>query len=71
MTPAEVAEGFEGSDSDLQWAVAVASYAEILKQSPYADPGALDAIRLILQAQADQDDDRAEFLSLFDQANAL
>lgn len=71
MTPAQVVSGFEGADSDLQWAGAVASYAEILKKSPFADAEALDAIRLILAAQAEKDADRAEFLTLFDEANSL
>lgn len=71
LSPAGVADGFAAADSDLQWAVAVASYAEILKQSPYADPEALAAIRLILAEQSDKDADHEEFLALFDKANAL
>jgi Ca-activated chloride channel family protein len=71
LSPEAIETGFDGSGSDLQWAVAVASFAEILKGSPYADVDALDSIRLVLADQAEVDDERAEFLQLFDQARAL
>jgi Ca-activated chloride channel homolog len=71
LTPDEVHSGFEGAASSMQWAAAVAAYAEILKNSPYADKDALEAIRLVIEAQAGLDADRTEFLSLFNAANSL
>lgn len=67
----EVLDGFEGASGDLQYAAAVAAYAEILKGSPYASPDALAAIRIILAEQAGRDDQRAEFLELFDDTSGL
>jgi hypothetical protein len=46
----------------------MAGFAEILKGSPYADPGHLDVIRKIANAQSHRDADRAEFLELLDKA---
>lgn len=58
-------------DGDFRWALAVASFAEILKRSPYADPSRLDAIREIVHsAEYASDADRSEFKSLFDAASA-
>lgn len=65
LSPGDVATDMQSADSDLQYAAAVAAYAEILKESPFADPGALDAIEAVLEAQKGLDDERAEFLSLF------
>jgi Ca-activated chloride channel family protein len=60
--PAEaVAENLAGADQDLRWAVAVAAFAEILKQSPFADRSLLPQIESIVRAQATRDLDRAEF----------
>lgn len=67
----EIGADFAGAGSDLQWAAAVAAFAEILKGSPYADPGAFDAMRLILVAQQERDPERADFLRLFDAARNL
>jgi Ca-activated chloride channel family protein len=52
------------ADPDLQWATAVAALAEILKQSPYADPAYLPTIQTIANAQAARDAARAEFATL-------
>ena len=71
LTPEEVHTGFENAASSLQWAAAVAAYAEILKESPYASNSALEAISQVLEAQADLDEDRKEFLALFQAANSL
>lgn len=60
-----------GADADLQWAAAVAAFAEILKDSPYADPGHLPAIEEIVQSQASRDGDRNEFAGLLQQAEPL
>jgi Ca-activated chloride channel family protein len=58
-----------GADPDMQWASAVASFAEILKKSPFASPQRLPAIAAIVAAQATRDDDRAEFATLFTRAS--
>jgi len=71
LSPGEVASGFEGSGSALQWAAAVAAYAEILKQSPYAAPSDLAGIEAVLNAQKGLDSDRAEFFELFTLAQSL
>jgi len=64
LTPSAVHDALDHSGSDLQWSVAVATFAEMLKQSPYADPAALPALQLVVDAQATRDDERAEFATL-------
>jgi len=71
LTPSSVHNGLAETSGDFAWAVAVASYAEVLKQSPYADPDKLDSMALIFEAQAQHDEDRAEFKALFDAARPL
>ena len=60
-----VEETLSAADADLQWAVAIAAFAEILKKSPFADRGFLPQIEQIVTAQAGRDRDRAEFAALF------
>ncbi len=64
LSPEKLAAGFEGAHSDLQWAAAVAAYAEILKKSPYASSGSMDAIRAVVKAQAGSNARRSEFNEL-------
>jgi Ca-activated chloride channel family protein len=71
LAPSEVKDSISNSGSDLQWAVAVASFAELLKQSPYADSKVLPALELILSAQASRDEERAEFANLVTAAKGL
>jgi Ca-activated chloride channel family protein len=66
-----VAADYTGADEDFQWAVAVASFAEILKQSPYADPECIGTVESIVTAQSEKDDDRAEFVDLFRAAKTM
>lgn len=54
------------ADQDLSWAVAVAAFAEILKDSPYADLELLPQIDEVVHAQAALDPERSEFVQLFD-----
>lgn len=63
LSPAALALGIEG-DADTRFAAAVAAWAEILKQSPYADRAQLDAIEAVATAQAGRDAGRAEFARL-------
>jgi Ca-activated chloride channel family protein len=65
LTPGQIAPAFAAADLDMQWALAIAAFAEILKKSPYANPGHLDIIGNIANAQANSDADRGEFLQLF------
>jgi Ca-activated chloride channel family protein len=59
-------EQLSAADADMQWAVAVAALAEILKTSPYADKTLVPSIRAIAAAQASRDADRAEFATLLE-----
>jgi Ca-activated chloride channel family protein len=61
----DIAQNFAVADADLSWAVSVAAFSEILKQSPYAKPEQLDAIDASLAGQAGRDDERAELYELF------
>jgi len=54
------------ADQDMQWAVAVAALAEILKGSPYADRAFLPTLRAIVSAQAGRDAERQEFAALLE-----
>jgi Ca-activated chloride channel family protein len=59
-------------DGDFRWALAIASFAEILKRSPYADASRLDTIREIVHAtEYATDSDRNEFKALFDAASTM
>ncbi len=59
-------------DASFQLAIAVASFAEILKQSPYADPDRLSTIGAVLARPAfDGDPDQEELESLFGTAVEL
>jgi Ca-activated chloride channel family protein len=71
MTDGAIASGYAEADQDFQWAAAVASFAEILKQSPYADPDGIENIEQIVTAQAERDADRGEFEGLFQKAKLL
>ncbi|MCU0662935.1 MAG: von Willebrand factor type A domain-containing protein [Myxococcota bacterium] len=59
------------ADADFQYAVAVAAFAEILKESPYAAPGALEQISEILAQQSFADPQREELKNLFETASSL
>ena len=59
------------ADADLRWAASVAAFAEILKQSPFADRAALPTIETVVGEQAARDADRTEFAQLFAKAKAM
>jgi Ca-activated chloride channel family protein len=63
---AQLTDQWSLADQDLQWAVAVAALAELLKGSPYADRGFLPVLRGIVAAQATRDADRQEFATLLE-----
>ncbi|HEY0713158.1 MAG TPA: von Willebrand factor type A domain-containing protein, partial [Polyangia bacterium] len=66
-----VKAGLEAADLDLQWAAAVAGFAEILKASPYADRAWLPTITSIVNVQVTRDPDRREFADLLARALPL
>ncbi len=67
-----IADAWGLLDGDFQWAYAVASFAEILKDSPYASPGALNTIeQIISQPKHDGMFEREQFRVAFGQAKAL
>lgn len=69
LKEADIAPAFEAADLDFQWALAIASYAEILKRSPFARREALQVIHNVARAQELRDGDRGEFLQLFERAH--
>jgi Ca-activated chloride channel family protein len=59
-------------DADFQWALSIASFAEILRQSPYAVPGRLPAIEELVTSSVHAGfEDRVEFVELFNTARPL
>ncbi|MBN1654545.1 MAG: VWA domain-containing protein [Deltaproteobacteria bacterium] len=71
LQPEQIADDYSNADMDFQWAIAIASFAEILKHSPYADRGRLDEIEEIVTEQTLRDVDREEFVELFAIAKPL
>ena len=70
LTDVDLVAAAETSDTTL-WASAIASYAEIIKQSPYSDPSTLAAIESIVESQKMLDTERAEFADLLSRSNML
>jgi Ca-activated chloride channel family protein len=63
---ADAATSYADLDADFRWAYAVASFAEVLKESPYARTEHLEGIARIVEAEAEgKTGDRAEFATLF------
>jgi hypothetical protein len=58
---------FQDADRNLRWTVAIAAFAESVKQSPYAVPGSRERLREVFVEQQERDSERQEFLQLFDQ----
>jgi Ca-activated chloride channel family protein len=70
LEPAAVAEDVS-DDVDLEWAVAMAMLAEVVKGSPYSAPSDLNAIATTVSAQASRDAYRTELADLFTKYRAL
>jgi len=51
---------FTQADPDFQWAFAVAAFAELLQESPYARPDAWELVSNVTSAQAGRDSARRE-----------
>jgi len=63
------AASYEELDVDFRWSVAVATFAEILKKSPFARPDQLDVIGRIIKSDPDATSgQRGEFATLFTKA---
>src|SRR5690606_37929726 len=68
MSAADVAASPKALDDDFRWAVAIASFAEILKESPYSNPAFLGQLSEEFVAQEARDAQRGAFVGLFSQA---
>lgn len=62
---------FGQADRDLQWAVAVATFAELLQGSPYVSPQAWDLVSSVTSAQAGRDSARGELARVVAMARQL
>jgi Ca-activated chloride channel homolog len=71
LAPAEIAGSAAELDADFQWAMGVATFAEVLKGSPYASPDLLPEVKSLIEPQGERDADRMEFNTLFDVAVSL
>jgi len=67
----EIQSQLTDASSGFQWAAAVAAFAEILKDSPYASSDNLETIKALVESNKGQDTDRNEFQFLFDKAVTL
>ncbi len=67
----EILESLGIADADMQFAAAVASLAETLKKSPYADLTHWEAMKTIIINQSALDEDRKELATLLHKAGAL
>lgn len=67
-----IADSWSALDADFQWAYAVATFAEVLKQSPYSSASSLDVVEEIINQPAnDNDEDRVQFRASFVEAKRL
>jgi Ca-activated chloride channel family protein len=66
-----VAELPEDTSSEMQWAAAVAAFAEIVKGSPYGTVDNLPTIQALVDANHQEDVTRLEFQALLNQAIQL
>lgn len=68
MSPTAIKGDVAEADDDTQWALAVATFAEILRGSPYVDASKVADLGDILTPQATRDVDRDELVTLYNQA---
>lgn len=71
LAPEAATTAIDELDDDVLWAAAIAAFAEILKDSPFADRLDLDRIESIVMAQALVDAERALFVEHFLTARIL
>ena len=68
MDASAIASSFDGAPRDFRFAVAVAGFAEVLRQSPHARDWAMMNIAKIADQAADSRADQQEFVSLVHRA---
>ncbi len=68
LHPDDVAGEASELDADFQWAAAVATFAEVLRGSPFASQELLPAVKELVEPQANRDTERMEFNTLLDTA---
>lgn len=71
LTPDQVGADYTDLDPDFRWAVAISALAEVLRKSPYAQPGDLNTIHSTTSALAGADVDRVEFVNLLTRIQPL
>lgn len=71
LVPEDVTQSIEDADVDLLWASSIVAFAEILKNSPFANEMDLPRIQQLIEAQVDRDVDRAAFVAHFAATRAL
>lgn len=71
LLPSQLSNVWGDADNDLQWVAALAGFAELLKQSPFANLDDLERIQSVVDAQSAADSDRGTFADLFAQAKPL
>ncbi|MEZ4458496.1 MAG: von Willebrand factor type A domain-containing protein [bacterium] len=71
LTDADVRARVADASKDFQFAAAVAAFAEILRESPYAKNISLDLVEEIAKASAGNREDRKEFLGLIKKARRV
>ncbi len=71
LKPDEVAESHRDLSPSFQWAVAIASFAEVLRASPYTDASTLPMIEQVVSEFSADDEERTQFAQLFATARTL
>ncbi len=71
MIASDIKTSHDDASADFKWAAAIAAFAEILKESPYADNEALSTIESIVTSKNWLNSDRAEFAALFKEAKGM
>jgi Ca-activated chloride channel family protein len=71
LTEDQVALTPEETSGEMQWAVAIAAFAEILKDSPYGTIDNIELIQALVDANVGEDSNRLEFQDLLSKAIPL
>ena len=71
MQPGQIARSFDEAPRDLRFATAVAGFAEVLRQSPYAASTRMTDVLRIARASNGGKPEQAEFIGLVERASHL
>jgi Ca-activated chloride channel family protein len=71
LAPSQVLAEASAADANTRWAIAVATFAELLAKSPYVDARALPKVRALIEPSVGDDSAKREFLTLFDRVSTL